>query len=67
MTQPFNVNDKVWLNDMEGRENVPAIITALPSDNSTTWTIEFEGDNEYGLTGTHAVQFLTDLTARDAG
>jgi len=66
MTQPFNVNDKVWLNDMEGRENVPAIITAQPSANSNTWTIEFEGDNEYGLTGTHTVEFTTDLTPRNA-
>ena len=66
MTQPFNVNDKVWLNDMSGRVNVPAIIIAQPSPNSNTWTIEFEGVNEYGLTGQHTVEFTSDLLPRDA-
>jgi len=66
MTHPFNVNDPVWLNDMSGRVNVPAIIIAQPITDSNLWTIEFDGDNEYGLTGQHTVEFTTDLTARDA-
>jgi hypothetical protein len=65
MTYPFQVNDKVWLNDMQGRQQVPAVIIAQPSGN-TGWTIEFEGDNEYGLTGQQEHPFTTDLTPRDA-
>lgn len=65
MTHPYQIGDKVWLNDMQGRENVPCVIIAQPSNN-TGWTIEFEGDNEYGLTGQQEHLFTSDLSPRDA-
>jgi len=64
MTYPFAVGDKVWLNDMQGRQEIPCVIVAQPDGAGTAWIIEFEGDNEYGLTGQQEHLFTTDLTPR---
>ena len=51
MHRVFSIGENVKIFDYRGRCNVPAKIIAYPTETDPTWTVEYVGENEYGLTG----------------